>query len=212
VSRRRRVEQHLSVVGVDGGAGVSCDECENALSAMADNEPSHLAGDVIDQHLAGCVSCRRYRDAIGTLPVSPTLASVDPAGDTPGRIARAVARVDRQTSPDSVRYMLLAVAIAIIALSVPDLLASETSAAAAHAGRHLGSFSVAYGVLLLVTAIRPARARTALPVAAVLAAAIGINAATDLIRGKIPLVGETLHIPELLSALLVWRLARRTAT
>jgi hypothetical protein len=66
-------------------------------------------------------------------------------------------------------------------------------------------------VLLFVTAIRPARARTALPVSVVLAAAIGITALSDLIQGKIPLVGEALHVPELLSVILVWLLARRTA-
>ena len=109
-----------------------------------------------------------------------------------------------------IRHLLFAVAVSIIVLALPELFASDASGLAAHADRHLGSFSAAYGVLLLVTAVRPARARTALPVAVVLAAAIGISALSDLIRGKIPLVDEVLHLPELASVVLVWLLARRT--
>jgi len=46
-----------------------------------------------------------------------------------------------------------------------------------------------------------------LPVAAVLAAALVITAAVDLADGRIPLAGEALHVPEVLSVLLVWLLA-----
>jgi hypothetical protein len=140
------------------------------------------------------------------------VSSVNLAPDTSGRIARMVARVDRQSSPQLVRFLLITAAVIIIGLSIPELFATESSAEVAHADRHLGSFSAAYGVLLLVTAARPARARTALPVAVVLAAAIGITGVIDLVRGEIPLVGEALHVPELLSVLFVWLLARRTAT
>jgi predicted anti-sigma-YlaC factor YlaD len=205
--RRHRFEQHLSVVGSD----LSCSDYEDAISALADNEPGGLAADVVERHVAGCVSCRQFRSAIGALAGTPTVAIVDiPLGQA-GRISRLVAKADRQATPDTVRYLLGAVAVSIVVLAIPELFASDASGAVAHADRHLGSFSAAYGVLLFVTAVRPARARTALPVSIVLAAAIGITAVSDLVRGKIPLVGETLHLPELLSVILVWLLARRTA-
>ena len=73
--------------------------------------------------------------------------------------------------------------------------------------RHLGAFTAAYGVGLLVVAIRPARARTMLPVAAVLAGALLITAVVDMLNGHVPLVGEVQHLPELLSVVLVWLLA-----
>ncbi len=130
--------------------------------------------------------------------------------DEASRISRLVAKADRESTPEFVRYFLGALAASIILLALPELFATDTNGVAAHADRHLGSFSAAYGVLLFVTAVRPARARTALPVSVVLAAAIGITALSDLIRGKIPLVGEALHLPELLSLILVWLLARRT--
>jgi predicted anti-sigma-YlaC factor YlaD len=181
------------------------------MSAMADNESTDVTSAEIARHLAGCSACRTFDGAMTGRRGNPAIVPVDVGHDAPSRISRLVANADRHGSPDTIRYLLVAAAVSIIALSVPEFWASGTSAKEAHTDRHLGSFSAAYGVLLLVTAIRPARARTALPVAGVLAAAIGITAVTDLIRGKIPLVGETLHIPELLSLVLVWLLARRTA-
>ena len=79
--------------------------------------------------------------------------------------------------------------------------------AGGHEARHLGAFSIAYAVALLVVAVRPARARTVLPVAAVLAGALFVTAVVDLATGTVPFINETLHIPELLSVLLVWLLA-----
>jgi predicted anti-sigma-YlaC factor YlaD len=204
--RRRHIEQHLKVVGSD----MSCTDYEEALSALVDNEPSLLASEIVEQHLAGCSSCRQFQVATRGPAFVPALAVVDTPADEASRISRLVAKADRDSSSETVRYFLGAVAVSIILLALPELFASEASGAAAHADRHLGSFSAAYGVLLLVTAVRPARARTALPVSVVLAAAIGITAISDLIRGKIPLVGEVLHAPELLSVILVWLLARRS--
>ena len=55
-----------------------------------------------------------------------------------------------------------------------------------------------------------------LPVAAVLAGALVITAVVDLVEGRVPLVGEAQHLPEVLSVVLIWLLAvpspRRAAT
>jgi len=98
------------------------------------------------------------------------------------------------------------VAAGIVVLSVPALVLGE-GAAGAHDARHLGAFSIAYAVALLVVAVRPARARAMLPVAAVLAGALLVTAVVDLFTGSVPLVNEALHVPELLSVVLVWLLA-----
>ena len=45
-----------------------------------------------------------------------------------------------------------------------------------------------------------------LPVTFVLGAALMITAALDVIDGETPLLGETVHLPELISVLLVWLL------
>ena len=59
--------------------------------------------------------------------------------------------------------------------------------------------------------LRPARARTVLPVAVVLAVALAATATVDVVRGDVPLVSEATHIAELLSVLFLWLLARRQA-
>ena len=66
------------------------------------------------------------------------------------------------------RALLFVVAAEIIVLSVPALVLGGSSDEA-HDARHLSAFSIAYAVALLVVAMRPARARAMLPVAAVLA-------------------------------------------
>ena len=78
---------------------------------------------------------------------------------------------------------------------------------ATHSARHLGAFGVAYGVALFVVVVRPARARSILPVALVLAAAQVITAIVDLATGRIPLVGEAGHVPQIISVVLIWLLA-----
>jgi hypothetical protein len=78
---------------------------------------------------------------------------------------------------------------------------------ATHAARHLGAFGVAYGVALFVVVARPARARSILPVALVLAGAQVLGAIVDLATGKIPLVGEVRHLPQVISVFLIWFLA-----
>ena len=103
--------------------------------------------------------------------------------------------------------LLIVVAVQIVAFSLPALILGDEQDTATHAARHLGAFTAAYGVGLLVVAVRPARARTMLPVAAVLAGAILITAVVDLVEGRVPLVGEARHLPEIISVVLVWLLA-----
>jgi hypothetical protein len=129
-----------------------------------------------------------------------------PIPDLSRRVTAAVAATDRARRP-IVRALLAVVAIEIIALSLPALILGDEADTSDHGARHLGAFTVAYGVGLLVVAARPARARTMLPVAAVLAGALAITALVDLANGRIPLVGEARHLPEILSVVLVWLLA-----
>ena len=104
------------------------------------------------------------------------------------------------------RGLLAVVAVEIIVVSVPALF-GDKEATSTHAARHLGAFAVAYGVGLLVVVVRPARARTMLPVAAVLAGALVITSLVDLAQRRIPLVDEAAHLPEVVSVVLVWLIA-----
>ena len=68
---------------------------------------------------------------------------------------------------------------------------------------------MAYGIALMVIVYRPSRARAFLLVTMLLATSLVITAIVDVAQGHIPLSGEVIHVPEVLSLLLVWLLARQ---
>lgn len=84
----------------------------------------------------------------------------------------------------------------------------DESGTSPHGARHLGAFTIAYAVGLLVVSVRPARARTMLPVAVVLGIALVVSGLIDIVDDTTGPLGEIAHLPELLSVLLVWLLAR----
>lgn len=187
---------------------------DEAVSAFADGEEPGFGRDVVAEHLASCPRCRalageggagRGRDA-GRAPELPP--------DLRQRVVAGVAAQDRAAHRVWLRAAVSLIGVWSIASALPDLLGTHGSEAAhhggeaAHAARHLGSFAAAYGAGLLFVAFRPARARSMLPVAAVLAAALLITAVIDVATGHVPLVGEARHLPELASVALVWLLAR----
>lgn len=187
---------------------VGCDRYIEAISAIVDGEAPAIDEALVDAHLARCPSCRAYRSWAES--ARRTLA-VDAAPDMPDlsrRVSKLAAMADRASTWSIVRVLLAVVAVEIIVFAVRDLLAgSDGTGPNVHDGRHLGAFSIAYAVALLVVVARPARARTVLPVAVVLAGALSITAAIDLANGNVPLVGEALHLPELISVLLLWAIA-----
>jgi hypothetical protein len=128
--------------------------------------------------------------------------------DLSRRVVRTNAVADRRSRWVVLRALLAVVAASIAVLALPPLLLGHDHSGAGHEARHVGAFSVAYAVALLLVVVRPARARSILPVAAVLAGALLVTAAIDVVDGKIPLVEESAHLPELVSVVLVWALAR----
>jgi len=141
---------------------------------------------------------------------SPNLAVVATPAEMPDlskKISKLNAAADRAASWSILRIVLAIVATQVIVFSLPALILGEEHGVATHAARHLGAFGVAYGVALFVVVVRPARARSILPVALVLAGAQVLGAIVDLATGRIPLVTETRHIPQIISVFLIWFLA-----
>lgn len=190
----------------DDWTRVRCDAWLDAISARADGEEAGVDQSLLDTHLSGCGSCRAFAASIAG---SRRQMLVQPAAEMPDlsrRVSKLNAIADRASSRGLIRALLVGVAVEIIAVSVPALLLGKGEPDA-HDGRHLGAFTVAYGVALMVVAVRPARARAVFPVAVVLAGALAITAVVDLARGVVPLIDEATHIPELISVVLVWLLA-----
>jgi predicted anti-sigma-YlaC factor YlaD len=174
---------------------------------MSDGEDPGLDPALVDAHLARCGACRAYRDNLHELRRRSALRPAPRMPDLSATVVKQDRIADRASRWGIVRGLLVVVALEIIVLSLPALVLGEEQATGAHAARHLGAFAVAYGAALLVVAARPARARTVLPVASVLAVALAVTAVVDVIDGQIPLSGEALHVPELISVLLIWLLA-----
>jgi predicted anti-sigma-YlaC factor YlaD len=183
---------------------MTCERWREAISARLDGEALGVDERLLEAHLERCPACRRFA-AASPLTILPRPAPTVPS-DLPRRVSRLAAAADRAATWSVVRVLLAVVAIEIIVVSVPALLGDEAETST-HAARHVGAFAVAYGVGLLVVVVRPARARTMLPVAAVLAGALAIGSVVDLIERRIPLIDEASHLPELVSVVLVWLIA-----
>jgi predicted anti-sigma-YlaC factor YlaD len=186
---------------------MECDVWRDALSALADGEEPGIDHRLVDAHRRACAPCRAFAVSIEGSRRRALVGEAVPMPDLSRRVSKLAAVADRASAWGLVRVLLLVVALEVIVLSVPALVASGEGRAV-HDGRHLSAFSIAYGVALLVVAVRPARARTVLPVSIVLAGALLITAVVDLVEGNVPLLGEAVHIPEMISVLLVWLLAR----
>ena len=180
---------------------MDCDVWQTAISARADGEDPGVDERLLDAHLAGCAACRSFASLIDGSRRRLSMQMAPEMPDVSRRVSKLTAMADRASRWGIVRALLVVIAVEVIVLSVPSLFDSDN-----HDARHLGAFSIAYGVSLLVVVVRPARARTVLPVATVLAGALLITAVIDLVRGAVPLTDETTHLPELISVLLVWML------
>jgi predicted anti-sigma-YlaC factor YlaD len=184
---------------------MTCERWREAISARADGEPLGIDERLLEAHIKRCPGCSDFAATTSATMTTPVAPSPPPAGLS-RRVTRAAVVADRASTPTLLRALLAVVAVEIIVVSIPALLGDE-QATATHSARHLGAFAVAYGVGLLVVVTRPARARTMLPVAAVLAGALVITSVVDLAQRRIPLVDEAAHLPELVSVVLIWLIA-----
>jgi predicted anti-sigma-YlaC factor YlaD len=186
---------------------MSCETWQSAISARLDGEDPGVEPRMLDAHLTTCVACREFA---ATASAGRRAAHLQPAPDITDvsrDVVRVTAMADRAARSWGVRLLLFVMAAVIVGFAMKDLISGHETATAEHAARHLGAFTVAYGAGLLVVVVRPARARTVLPVSMVLAGALAITSLIDILEHKVPLVDETIHIPELASVLLVWLLA-----
>ncbi|HEX3087244.1 MAG TPA: zf-HC2 domain-containing protein [Ilumatobacteraceae bacterium] len=186
---------------------MECSRWRDALSAMADGESADIDERLVAAHVARCPGCQAYKEMI---EASPNFSRIDVAAEMPDMsksISKLNAAADRAAHWSILRIVLAVVAVQVIAFALPALLLGEENGIATHSARHLGAFGVAYGVALMVVVVRPARARSILPVAMVLAGAQVLGAIVDLATGRIPLVGEARHLPQIISVFLIWFLA-----
>jgi predicted anti-sigma-YlaC factor YlaD len=103
--------------------------------------------------------------------------------------------------------VLVAVALAQIAVAIPELLGSDAGLPV-HTARHLGSFDVAIAVGFLFAAWRPSRIPGMLPVLGALAVCLVISAFLDVAAGNTAALGESHHVTDFAGLLVMWLISR----
>lgn len=184
---------------------MECERWREAISAVLDGEDPAVDERLLRAHLEHCDSCRNFHSVAERTRAGFRIDAAPAIPDLSARVVKANAVADRHSRWGLVRIGLALTAIEIVLGVMPDLLDSDPNFTA-HAAHHLAAFSVAYAVGLFVVVVRPARARTMLPVAAVLAGALVLAAIVDAASGRVPFAGEASHLPEIVSVPLVWAL------
>jgi predicted anti-sigma-YlaC factor YlaD len=188
---------------------MGCEHWIDAISAIADGEEPGVDRRLLDAHLTRCPACRAYQASVESTRSAFRVQPAPAIPDLSRRVVKRNAIADRAARWGIVRGLLAVVAVQLLALGGADLLAAGP---ADHAVRHLGAFTVAYGVGLLVVVVRPARARAVLPVAAVLGGTLVLSTLVDVRSGLVSAAGELVtHLPGLVSVVLVWSLATPAA-
>ena len=157
---------------------------------------------LVDAHVARCPDCAAHRDFVHDLRRAG-LRAAEPQPDLAPDVVKAARVADGTRTWSIPRGVLAICALEVAVLSIIDLVSGDVS----HDTRHLGAFTLAYAVMLFVVVARPARARAMLPVALLLGLALAITTVVDFATGRVPLVNEGLHIPELVSVAMIWLLA-----
>jgi predicted anti-sigma-YlaC factor YlaD len=184
---------------------MDCPTWREALSAMLDSEAPGVDESLVEAHLRRCPGCREFHAT--SLAIRQHAVGASESADIAPAVVKAHVHAERFAGWSIPRALLAVVAVQIMVFAFPALVLGDEANTAAHEARHLGAFTAAYGLALLVVVLRPSRARALLPVAGFIAGALAITSIVDLSRGRIPLSGEWVHLPEIFSVVLVWLLA-----
>ena len=185
-----------------------CDQSRDLLSARLDGEATADELAVLDRHLASCVACTGFADALAGLDRSTRLIPAEPVPDLTAAVMAANPSALHDPQRQAARWSLVLVALAQLLVAMPALL-TGSSGDGVHTTRELGSWSAALAVGLLVAAWQPARARGMLPLGAALAGVLTLGAVVDVVAGTIGGAGEAVHLLEIVGVALLWLLARR---
>jgi predicted anti-sigma-YlaC factor YlaD len=192
---------------------MTCMQIRHAISARLDGEDPGCDDATVYAHLAGCTDCRGFaHDAEGLhrqLRLSPAPAIPDL---TPGILAaigeerRADGGADAADTSHALRWILLAIALAQIAVAIPPLIFGTDAGLPVHAARHIGSFDVALGVGFLYAAWKPSRIPGLLPVVAALVVCLVGSSLLDIAAGNTAAFGEVQHVLDFVGLAVVWLL------
>ncbi|CAB4781801.1 unannotated protein [freshwater metagenome] len=190
---------------------VDCGSAQEVLSADLDGQAGALEVRAAKLHRDSCGPCSAWFDDVSLLQRRVRVRSAESVPDLSGVILER-SHPPRPGRGEWVRYSLVVVALTQLVIALPDLIARTEPGTTAHESRHIGAMAVALALGLLYTAKVPTRAYGILPLTAALAATMLGSAIFDGVRGTTPILGESVHVLELISFVLVWLLAGRPGT
>ena len=191
---------------------MTCMQIHQAISARLDGEDPGLDESTVYAHLAGCADCRAFAHQSEALHRSVRLAPAPEIPDlTPGILTAIGAESTRDAEPDTnlaLRWILVAIALAQIAVAIPPLVFGSDAGLPVHAARHIGSFDVALAVGFLYAAWKPSRIPGLLPVVAALVVCLVGSSLLDVANGSTRALGEAQHVLDFVGLAVVWLLSR----
>jgi predicted anti-sigma-YlaC factor YlaD len=191
-------------------------QIRHAISARLDGEDPGLDEATVYGHLATCAGCRAFAHDTEELHRVVRLAPAPEIPDlTPGIMAaigaetstEAPATEDSETQ-HALRWILVAIAIAQIAIAIPALLFGSDAGLPVHTARHIGSFDVALGVGFFYAAWKPSRIPGLLPVVVALVVCLVGSSLLDVASGNTAALGEVQHALDFVGLAVVWLLSR----
>ncbi len=187
-------------------------QIHQAISARLDGEDPGLDESTVYAHLAGCAECRAFSHRAEALHRSVRLAPAPAIPDlTPAILTAIGAETLDQAEPDTnlaLRWILVAIAVAQIAVAIPALVFGSDAGLPVHTARHIGSFDVALAVGFLYAAWKPSRIPGLLPVVAALVACLVGSSLLDVASGNTRALGEAQHVIDFVGLAVVWLLSR----
>jgi predicted anti-sigma-YlaC factor YlaD len=191
---------------------MTCMQIHQAISARLDGEDPGLDEATVYAHLATCADCRAFAHRADTLHRRVRLAPAPVVPDlTPGILTAIGAEETAGAEPDTnlaLRWILVAIAVAQIAVAIPALIFGSDAGLPVHTARHIGSFDVALGVGFLYAAWKPSRIPGLLPVVAALVVCLVGSSFLDVAAGSTRALGEAQHVLDFVGLAVVWLLSR----
>jgi predicted anti-sigma-YlaC factor YlaD len=196
---------------------MDCEHFREALSASMDQEafPAGVTAPMLEDHLAGCASCRLWLAGVERLQSLARMEALPAVPDLRGGILQSFDRAaDRESASPvwvvaALRVALVLVSAMQLAVAIPVLFLGHEREAPVHVAHEMGSFELALVLAVLVAVWRPVWAS---PVALMaLGASILLvgTALSDLFSGATTWRDEAPHVLVVVAAVLLITLARR---
>lgn len=191
-------------------------QIRHAISARLDGEDPGLDETTVYGHLATCAACRAFAHDTEELH---RVVRLSPAPEIPDLTPGILAAIGRETlagapagesseTQRALRWILVAIAVAQIAIAIPALLFGAGAGLPVHTARHIGSFDVALGVGFLFAAWKPSRISGLMPVVVALVVCLVGSSLLDVASGSTAALGEGQHVLDFAGLAVVWLLSR----